>query len=49
MTRGLPHQSPVQTVAFPKSDALPQHGQQPDRRCLEKVFPDRKPKPRPGH
>lgn len=36
-------------LAFPKSDALPQHGQQPDRRCLEKVFPDRKPKPRPGH
>ncbi len=49
MARGLPHQNPLQFAAFPKSDALPQHGQEPDKRCLERTFPDRKPKPRPGH
>lgn len=49
MTSGFPQQNPMQNVTCPKTDALPQHGQQPDKRCMEKTSPDRKPKPRPGH
>lgn len=49
MTSGFPQQNPAQTAAIPKTDALPQHGQPPDKRCMEGASPDRKPKPRPGH
>jgi hypothetical protein len=49
MTSGFPHQSTLKTAALPRTDALPQHGQKPDRRCMEKASPDRKPTPRPGH
>lgn len=49
MISGFPQQNTPKTAPLPKSDALPQHGQQPDKRCMEKTSPDRKPSPRPGH
>jgi hypothetical protein len=49
MTSGFLQQNPMQNVAFPRTDALPQHGQQPDKSCMKKTTADRKPKVRPGH
>jgi len=49
MTSGFPHQNPMQNFSFPKTDALPQHGQKPDKGCMECHKPVRKAKPRPGH
>ena len=48
MTHGFQQQSPGLGVAFPKSAAMPQHGQ----KAAEKPLPVREPrtyKPRPGH
>lgn len=49
MTSGFPQQNRMQNACFPKTDALPQHGQQPDKRCMEREKPVRKATPRPGH
>lgn len=49
MTSGFPHQNPMQNFTPPKVDALPQHGQQPDKSCDKKATPTRKVKVRPGH
>lgn len=49
MTSGLPQQNPNFTAPLPKADPLPQHGQQPDKRCMQRTTPHRKPTPRPGH
>jgi hypothetical protein len=49
MTSGFPQQNPMQNACFPRTDALPQHGQKPDRSCMKTDRPDRKATPRPGH
>lgn len=49
MTSGFPHQNPMQNFNPPKVDALPQHGQQPDKSCDKPARPPRKVKVRPGH
>lgn len=49
MTSGFPQQNPMQNVCFPRTDALPQHGQQPDKSCMKAGKADRRIKPRPGH
>lgn len=48
MTSGFPHQNPMQNFTPPKVDALPQHGQQPDKSVTPARAP-RKVKVRPGH
>ena len=47
MTSGFPHQNPLQNFSPPKTDCLPQHGQQPDKALKPKTV--RVVKPRPGH
>lgn len=49
MPSGFPHQNPMQNFSFPRTDALPQHGQKPDKRCMKTDKPVRKATPRPGH
>lgn len=48
MTSGFQQQNPWATFTPPKADALPQHGQKPDKSCVRPPAP-RAPKPRPGH
>ena len=48
MTHGFQQQNSMLGVAFPKSAAMPQHGQKPPAKPLP-VRPPRSYKPRPGH
>jgi len=47
MTSGFPHQNPLQNFNAPKTDPLPQHGQEADKTLKPKAA--RVVKPRPGH
>ncbi len=49
MTSGFPQQNPMQNFSFPRTDALPQHGQKPDKSCMRSESASRKVKPAPGH
>jgi len=49
ITSGFPQQNLMLNVCFPKTDALPQHGQKPDKSCMAVDRPVRTPKPKPGH
>lgn len=48
MTSGFQNQNPMTNVCFPKAEPKPQHGQTPDKACVQ-LKEKRTFQPRPGH
>ncbi|MEH0198125.1 hypothetical protein V7S57_19290 [Caulobacter sp. CCNWLY153] len=49
MTKPFQHQNPMTNYAVPKSEPKAQHGQKPDKECVELKDEKRSFEPRPGH
>ncbi|WP_205691735.1 hypothetical protein [Caulobacter sp. 602-2] len=49
MTKPFQHQKPTTDFAFSKSEPKAQHGQKPDKDCVDLKDEKRSFEPRPGH